>query len=214
MTSQLGSTLIAELAAAATPVVVLDGESAGAYRSAAHVDYSPGATAAVEHLAGLGHRRFGFISGPLDRTSAVTYRDAVVNAIGNAGLPRPLVIESSNTPEGGATSIREWLAKKRLPSAVLCGNDLCAFGAMGAIFEAGLHVPETVSIVGADDIAFARFSHPPLTTVRLPRDVLGRSAFAALQKLLKSKRHAGRVYPIETQLVVRQSTGPAARGRR
>lgn len=213
MTSQLGSSLIAELAASGTPVVLLDGGGAGPYRSSAKVDYSPGATEAVRHLAGLGHRRFGFISGPSNRTSALTYRDAVVSAIAQAGLPRPLVLETSNTPESGASSIREWLSKGRLPSAVLCGNDLCAFGAMGAIFEAGLHVPVAVSVVGADDIAFARFSRPPLTTVRLPRDVLGRTAFAALQKLLKSKRHAGRIYPIETQLVVRQSTGPAPRGK-
>jgi DNA-binding LacI/PurR family transcriptional regulator len=214
MTSQLGSSLIAELAVSGTSVVLLDGDSAGSYRSSAKVDYSPGATEAVQHLAGLGHRRFGFISGPINRTSALTYRDAVVSAIAQAGLPRPLVLETSNTPESGASSIREWLSNGLLPSAVLCGNDLCAFGAMGAIFEAGLHVPAAVSVVGADDISFARFSNPPLTTVRLPRDVLGRAAFAALQKLLKSKRHAGRIYPIETQLVVRQSTGPAPRGRR
>jgi len=213
MTSQLGSDLIAELAAAGTPVVLLDGGGAGPYRSSARVDYSPGATEAVRHLAELGHRRFGFIAGPSNRVSAVTYRDAVLGAIALAGLPKPIVVESSSTPESGAAAVLNWLSKGRLPPAVLCGNDLCAFGAMGAIFEAGMHVPADVSVVGADDISFACFSHPPLTTVRLPRDVLGRTAFEALQRLLKSKRHAGRLYPIETQLVVRQSTGPVPRAK-
>jgi DNA-binding LacI/PurR family transcriptional regulator len=214
MTSQLGPELINELVASGTPVVLLDGGAAGPYRSSAKVDYLPGATQAVRHLAELGHRRFGFIAGPSHRVSALTYRDAVVSVIVQAGLPGPAVLETTNTPESGASAVRAWLSKGRLPSAILCGNDLCAFGAMGAIFEAGLRVPADVSVVGADDIAFARFSHPPLTTVRLPRDVLGRAAFDALQRLLKSKRHAGRVYPIETKLVVRQSTGLAPRAKR
>lgn len=214
MTSQLGSELIDELVASGTPVVVLDGSGAGPGHSSAKVDYSPGALEAVQHLAGLGHRRFGFIAGPADRVSAVTYRNAVLDAIARAGLSRPAVLEMGDAPEGGAGAIREWISCGRLPSAVLCANDLCAFGAMGAIFEAGLQVPGVVSVVGADDIAFARFSHPPLTTVRLPRDVLGRTAFEALRRILKSKRRAGRIYPIETQLVVRQSTGPVPRGKR
>lgn len=214
MTSQLGSELIDELGASGTPVVLLDGSGAGPGRSSAKVDYLPGAIEAVRHLAGLGHRRFGFIAGPSNRVSAQAYRNAVLNAIAQAGLRRPTVLEMTNSPDAGAEAVRELLSKGRLPSAVLCGNDLCAFAAMGAIFEAGLQVPAAVSVIGADDIAFARFSHPPLTTVRLPRDVLGRTAFEALQRILKSKRRAGRIYPIETQLVVRQSTGPAPRGKR
>ena len=58
---------------------------------------------------------------------------------------------------------------------------------MGAIVEAGLKIPDDVSVVGADDIAFARFSHPPLTTVRIPRDLAGRAAFDALQRMIKTK---------------------------
>ena len=214
MTSQLGPALINELGASGTPVVLLDGSDAGPNRSSAKISYAPGAVEAVQHLAELGHRRFGIISGPSSRVSASTYRESLLAAIARAGLRRPAVLEMANTPETGAQAVREWISQGRLPSAVLCGNDLCAFGAMGAIFEAGLHVPAAVSVVGADDIAFARFSNPPLTTVRLPRDLLGRTAFEALQRVLKSKRHAGRVYPIETQLVVRQSTGPAPRGKR
>jgi DNA-binding LacI/PurR family transcriptional regulator len=93
----------------------------------------------------------------------------------------------------------------------LCANDLRAFGAMGAIFEAGLKTPDDVSVVGADDIAFARLSHPPLTTVRIPRDLAGRAAFDAPQRMLKTKRRPGREYAIQTLLLVRQSTGPAPR---
>ncbi len=209
MTSQLDSDLIDELIGSSTPVVLLDSEKILPGRSSVHVDQRPGAVEAVRHLQDLGHTRFGFIAGPSHRVSAANYRHAVLQAISDAALPQPQVLETSNTPEAGAAAIREWLSQGNLPTAVLCGNDLCALGAMGAIVEAGLKIPDDVSVVGADDIAFARFSHPPLTTVRIPRDLAGRAAFDALQRMIKTKRRTGREYPIRTLLVVRQSTGPA-----
>ena len=209
LTSQLDAELIEELIASSTPMVLLDGEKILPWRSSVHVDQHPGAFQAVQHLRELGHTRFGFIAGPSHRVSAANYRRAVVLAIADAELPPPQVLETSNTPEAGAAAILEWLSRGELPTAILCGNDLCAFGAMGAIVEAGLRIPDDVSVVGADDIAFARFSHPPLTTVRIPRDLAGRAAFDALQRMIKSKRRTGREYAIRTLLVVRQSTGPA-----
>jgi LacI family transcriptional regulator len=211
MTSQFDAGLIAELTASSTPVVLLDGGQILQGRSSVHVDQRPGAVEAVQHLKELGHRRLGFIAGPSCRVSAATYREAVVKAIADESLPQPLVLETSGTPEAGAAAIREWLSRRELPTGVLCANDLVAFGAMGAISEAGLKTPEDVSVVGADDIAFARFSHPPLTTVRIPRDLVGRAAFDALQRMLKTKRRPGREYAIRSLLVVRQSTGAAPR---
>lgn len=209
MTSQLDSDLIAELVAGGIPVVQLDGGPAKRGRSIVRIDYSRGMLEAVRHLDELGHRRLGFIAGPSNRISAVANRNAFLHAASVVGLPPPQVVDGRNTPEAGATAIRQWIEAGELPSAVLCGNDLCAFGAMGAVFEAGLQVPRDVSIVGADDIAFARFSQPPLTTIRTPRDVLGRIAFEALQRIQRSKRHSGREFLVETHLVVRRSTGMA-----
>lgn len=101
------------------------------------------------------------------------------------------------------------LAHPLFPTAILCSNDLTAIGALKALAEAGVRVPEDVSVVGFDDIDFARLAHPPLTTVNLSRQCLGKLAFDALHTILKSKRREGAEYVVETQLVIRQSTGTA-----
>jgi LacI family transcriptional regulator len=94
-----------------------------------------------------------------------------------------------------------------MPTAIVCCNDLAALGAMRALLEAGVSVPKDVSILGVDDIPFARYATPALTTVRVPRDRLGRLAFEGLERMVRSKRRSGSQYSLETTLVVRQSTG-------
>jgi len=81
-------------------------------------------------------------------------------------------------------------------------------GAMNALEEAGLRVPADVSIVGIDDISFSFLARPPLTTIRVPRERLGRLAFEALDKMLRLKLRKGTDHYLETDLVVRQSTAP------
>jgi LacI family transcriptional regulator len=80
---------------------------------------------------------------------------------------------------------------------------------MTALEEAGVNIPEDVSIVGIDDISFAGLARPPLTTIRVPRENLGATAFQALQRMLKLKRRRGSEYLLETELVIRKSTAPA-----
>ena len=77
------------------------------------------------------------------------------------------------------------------------------------MIELGFRVPEDVSVIGADDISYARFGNPALTTIRVPRDRLGILAYEALARMLKNKRRMGTEYWLETSLVVRGSTGPA-----
>jgi DNA-binding LacI/PurR family transcriptional regulator len=81
-------------------------------------------------------------------------------------------------------------------------------GAMNALEESGVRIPEDVSVIGIDDISFAFLTRPPLTTISVPRERLGRIAFQALEKMLKLKRHRGADYYLETELVVRRSTAP------
>ena len=209
MTSQLDPELIEEMAANETPIVLLDGPPARRARSNVNIDYSHGAEEAIRHLHERGHRRIALIPGPANRISAVRYKDALLAALAKFKLSPVHAIDGNNLPEDGATMTRELLARSQVPSAIVCGNDLMAIGAMAAAFEAGLRVPEDISIVGADDIAFARYSHPPLTTVRLPRDQFGQAAFALLERMVRTKRRLGGEQTVATQLLVRQSTGPA-----
>ena len=84
-------------------------------------------------------------------------------------------------------------------------------GAMSALEEAGVRVPEDVSVLGIDDIFFAFLARPPLTTISVPREQLGVKAFEALDAMLKAKRQKGSNYTLGTDLVVRSSTAPARR---
>jgi len=211
MTSQLDSALIDELVENDIPVVRLDAPepARGRARSNIRVNYATGAMEVTVHLRDLGHRNIAFIAGPQSRISARAYREVFLEVLRRLELPPARVLEGDNTMDGGATRVRALLEEPVMPTAILCGNDLAALGAMRALAEAGLRVPEDISIIGADDIAFARFSMPALTTIRVPRDALGRIAFEALDRMIRTKRRLGVHYPVETHLVQRQSTGPA-----
>ena len=101
----------------------------------------------------------------------------------------------------------------RPPTAVLCGNDEIAYGAIRAMVKLGLSVPEDVSVVGFDDQNMAEFYNPPLTTVNIPRHELGRRAAQELIDQLAG-REVAREVVLPTRLVVRESTAPPpAQGR-
>ena len=105
--------------------------------------------------------------------------------------------------------MRAILSQPKIPTVIFCGSDLIAMGAMNALEEEGVQVPEHVSVVGIDDISFAFLARPPLTTISVPRERLGVIAFEALEKILKLKRRKGADYYLGTELVVRRSTAPA-----
>src|SRR5579863_1602204 len=209
LTSELGKALAGELAAHQVAVVFLDLGRVGRLVSNIRVDYSAGIFEAIAHLRDLGHEKIVFISGPQALGSAVTRREAFVKALEHWGLPSHRTIEGNHKVDGGIRAVRTLLDQPHFPTAILASNDLTAIGALAALDAAGIRVPEQVSVVGFDDIDFARLSHPPLTTVRLSREFLGRQAFEALDHMLRSKRRRGKEYVVKTHLVVRNSTGPA-----
>lgn len=215
MTSQLDAALVDELLRLDIPVVRLDAhEPPRRAFSNIHVDYSKGSTDAAARLRDLGHRDMVFITGPQTRISAVTYRTAFQEAIAQLNLPPVRLMEGGDSIDGGAAAVQELIGSGRLPTALLCGNDFAALGAIRALVEAGIRVPEDVSVIGADDISFARISIPALTTIRIPRDRLGHLAFDALKRMIRTKRKLGAEYSLETQFILRQSTGQARRDRR
>jgi LacI family repressor for deo operon, udp, cdd, tsx, nupC, and nupG len=115
--------------------------------------------------------------------------------------------------EAGERAIDLFLSQAQSFSAVFCSNDEMAIGAMRALISHGLRVPEDVSVVGFDDIRFARYTSPPLTTVAQPKNALGREAMAMLIELLNDPDVPPRKRVLSADLVVRGSTMPRASGR-
>ena len=208
MTSQLDSQLLDFLSAHNVNSVMLDGLANGARRSSLRLRYEKGAVESVQYLHNLGHKNLAMIAGPQNRRSHIAYRTAVESAAMTLDCSLRL-LEGDNTPEAGKSAVMELLTSGVLPSAILCSNDLTAVGAMQALALAGLRVPEDISIVGADDIPMARLLNPALTTVHLPRQELGRMAFAALRRMQDDPQQSGTEVLLDTRLVVRQSTAAA-----
>lgn len=209
MTSELGAALADQLTANQVAVVLLDLGHVGPHMSNIRVNYSEGIDQAIEHLHALGHRDIAFISGPQSLRSAVIRREAFITALKHRGLSAQRVLEGNHKVDGGEAAVHALLGRSPLPTAILCSNDLTAIGVMSALREAGLRVPEDISVVGFDDIYFARIAYPPLTTVNLSRERLGQLTFEALQNILRAKKRHGAEYVVETKLVVRNSTAQA-----
>jgi LacI family transcriptional regulator len=174
------------------------------------VDYSQGIGEAVQHIVSLGHKRIGFISGPLTLKSARTRRSAFLKCIEASGVGerQRSVVEGNHKINGGDVAMTQLLSLPKPPTAVLTSNDLTAIGALHAITRVGLRVPDDISIVGFDDIELSQFTQPPLTTIRLSRDELGRRAFDALYEMVAGSRRLGHEIKVSTSLVLRESTAP------
>ena len=206
MTSRVEPRMARLLADQGVASVFLDSDGPGPRKSNIRLNYARGAGEAVRYLHNLGHRRFALIAGPQNRASHAAYRVAVETALAEFDLT-PRVLEGNNDVSGGEGAVARLLTEKSFPTAILCSNDLTAMGAMRALFKCGLSVPGEVSVVGADDIPFAALTHPPLTTVRMPRERLGSLALEILLKMLGKKRSPGTESVLETELVIRESTG-------
>jgi DNA-binding LacI/PurR family transcriptional regulator len=143
--------------------------------------------------------------------SARDFLEAGVTELRKLGLKPFRVLQGDHRPESGARAARELLGSnaRPRPSALICGNDRMAIGALSAAEDLGFRVPQDISIVGADDVWMSRYCNPPLTTIRIPRDLLGRLAFDVLMKMLRSKKGSGSEHVLETELVVRRSTTEA-----
>jgi DNA-binding LacI/PurR family transcriptional regulator len=207
MTSMIDRALAEELARLRIPVVLLDQGPPGKLISTIRINYLSGVTQALKHLRELGHRDFCFVSGPQTIRSAAAYRQAYVQAAEELGLKNPAILEGNHKVEGGVAAARLIGEGSRMPTAILCGNDMTAIGVMSGLEELGLGVPRDVSVVGFDDVFFAQLAHPPLTTIHLAREGLGQLALELLEKTPRLKGRIGVEHSFETELVVRKSTG-------
>ena len=172
-----------------------------------------GARAAVAHLVELGHRRIGFVNGPLSVRQSIDRRDGVLAALSEAGLDPAEVlreVEAASggqgyTADAGAVGAAELLRADPPPSALFCANDQLAIGAMREIRRRGLAIPDDVAIVGYDDVDIASELITPLTSVHVPMRDIGRAAADLLLADGSQVRHVS----FAPELVVRASTAGA-----
>jgi LacI family transcriptional regulator len=174
---------------------------------------SAGAAEAARHLAGIGHERIAYISGPPTFRSSHERRRGFREALTQCGLKlRPSYDrEGAYTFDSGISAARELLSLSTRPTAIFAGNDEMAAGVYKVAHSMGLDIPKDLSVVGYDDSATAARLWPVLTSVRLPVRDMGQ---LATEKLfgLKEKRHSGdgQVTEVFPKLMVRESTAPPA----
>lgn len=165
------------------------------------------AATATRHLIGLGHRRIAHIGGPADNALTQGRMEGFHTAMASARLsvPRNWVCLADFSIAFGEQAMRQLLSLRTRPTAVVCGNDEIAIGAIKAAREQGLSVPRDLSVTGFDDIDVAYAFNPALTTIRQPRHDFGQEAARILLSLLDGNMEVkDRLLPVE--LIVRGST--------
>ncbi len=184
------------------------------------VDHSHAATLGLEHLYHLGHRHIAFIKGQEFSSDTEVRWSAIIEASRRLGLRiRPdLTVQLEGdipSPELGYHVTQKLLAGAQLFTALFAFNDISAIGAIRALREAGLRVPDDVSVVGFDDIPSAGFQNPALTTVRQPLRKMGEIAAETLLRRIASPGNARhpKLITVEPELIVRASTCPAPRAK-
>jgi DNA-binding LacI/PurR family transcriptional regulator len=202
--------VIRKITEAGRPLVLVENYQPAPIQSVTADNFTAGRIV-TEHLIELGHRRIGMLGGPTKYSSLRDrmrgHQIALIEhglALDPALQPQPV----SGNPRKGYVQMQKLLALAEPPTAVFAVSDRAAFGAMEAIKDAGLHIPDDISIVGVDDVRDSAYSSPPLTTYRVPKYDLGTTAVAILHRMVTHQD----VPPARTVLLgsleVRKSSGP------
>ena len=178
------------------------------------LDQERGVRIALEHLVKLGHRKIAFMKGQPFSSDSQDRWDAVCKVSQELGLTMDpdLIVNlefDDPSPQVGYPYAKKLLAQKKPFTALFGYNDLAAMGAIRAIQEEGLRVPKDISVVGFDDIPWAAFNTPSLTTVRQPLAKMGQIAAETVVNMIEHRDEYPSEIAIEPTLVIRESTGPA-----
>jgi LacI family transcriptional regulator len=203
---------LAQLQRRGTPVILVDSRSPSGGQCSVAVDDVLGGDVALSHLLANGHERIAFVGGPLSLRQVADRRDGAIRALqrvgGTAGDLQMIETAALNVSAGqrAGAAIAD-LPAGRQPTAAFCANDLIALGLLQEMTRRRIRVPEDVAIVGYDDIEFAAAAAVPLSSVRQPRQQLGRTA---AQLLLEEARgldgHQHRQVIFQPELEVRRSS--------
>jgi DNA-binding LacI/PurR family transcriptional regulator len=210
--------VLADLEKSSIPTALIACELKGDAMSSVTVDNEVGGYAALEHLHSLGHRKVAFIRGPKTLADSSPRWRGIRNCAKARGveLDARLIVDlpDSRDPlssfEAGQKLTADLLKEKRQFTALLAFDDMTAFGAIRALSQAGLRVPEQCSVMGFDDVALSALYTPPLTTIRQPMEAMGAAAveivLEGIKSVLEKRAVAAHHRKMEPELVVRQST--------
>jgi len=190
------------------PFVVIDYWNEDVCFDAVLINNADSFRQATNHLIQKGHRSIGYLQGDFRikpfRSRSYGYRIAMEKA----GLPveERYQVTLSTTIDGAYQDMKRYLsAKPQLPTAFVADNDIIALGAMKAFTEAGVRIPEDISIVGFDDLSYSSISAPPLTTIRVPKQEIGRAAVRRIRDMLSSPESAPLKIQVCTEFIERES---------
>ena len=207
--SRVGSLYIPMLSQSKVPIVLINNEHSGEFVHSVMIDNVAASRLAVQHLIELGHQRIAYIGDRLgfqsDTERFTGYRQAMDEQ--EYPCPAELLVQGDGKPDGGRRAVEKFLALATQPTAVFCYNDLTAVGALSGFHAHGMRVPEDISVVGFDDLPIASYTDPPLTTIRQPKQLMGRMAMEMLLNLFHNSPGQTNL-KMSGELIVRSSTAP------
>ncbi len=212
--SRVGALYLDLLERIGVPIVLINNhnEESGRYTFTVTVDNRHGGYLATEHLIQLGHRRIAYVTAPADHSSDLDRKAGYRQALTEHGIePDPaLIIPGNGRADGGERALKTLVELSELPTAVFCYNDMTAIGLIHAARQAGLSVPGDIAVVGFDDIPFARYFYPPLTTIAQPKVEMGQLAMKMALSLMNiNEEEEGEELSnivVQGELIVRAST--------
>lgn len=209
--SEMEPLLIQELTETNLPIVFYDVGTPARNITNIKVNYQKGIQKTVEYLHSMGHRRMAFVGHHTGLEPLFDRKKSFLDTMKRySGEVHFSTVADRDGPSGGQQATRQLLASGFKPTAIICVNDFMALGVVTELREHGLAVPQNVSVTGYDNISLSQFAYPPLTTVNIPREKIGHLAFGALVSDLEESQVRGREIVIDPELVIRESTAPAA----
>lgn len=208
----------AQLLQYGAPLVVVNNQAAEDFRYSIYHDDVDGSRQITRHLVELGHKRIGYIGNSASGRTTLDRLTGFRHEMESTGLvipPEYLYEAAGGDPGNGISAAQYILGLPNRPTALVCYNDMLAIGVLKSLRQAGISVPEDISITGFDNIIFSAYTNPPLTTLDQPKRFIGAEAARLLLELLNSSpthefSNQKNVRILKGQLLIRESTAPPA----
>ena len=190
-----------------TPMVIMDWGPESPHTDKIQDNAELGGYVATKYFIEHGHKKIGCLTGHSEKSTCRERLNGFKKAMNEANLPvnEEWILEGDFECESAVEAANKFIAMEDRPTAIFCFNDIMAMALISTFEQAGLHVPDDISIIGYDNIDLAPYFSPPLTTIHQPKRRLGKTAIEILMARVKDKDHEHRVFEMAPELVVRKS---------